>query len=176
MRTADDEGIRMREFDFSRAIRGRFAYLWNEGQREEFLRRATFDDDGNWRAFVRTSLDGATLALFAYLVLVAGQTPSCAAAGAAAMRGGGAVAGLPEVERGLAVLRAGRARTEPPPEAADRRDRLAWRERMGRLTSEAAGVRTALWDEVRRHLAGGGMSPGEIRRRTEAAERLWRAA
>ena len=63
----------------------------------------------------------------------------------------------------------------PHPESETRYGR-EWVERMWKLLREAGEVKAALEDAVRRHLASGGLTPGEIERRTEEAARLWRAA
>jgi hypothetical protein len=173
-----DEGL-VREFDFSRAIRGRFAYLWSPEQREEYLRHPPFADEENWREFVRRALDLLSAALFAYLVLVDGEAPRRALIRSDALDGG-----TPRRRPGvadplaarLAALRAEREWIPTPRPDHDRVESLAWVERMGRFLTDAGSLREALEEEVRRHLAGGGLTPGEIERRTEEAARLWRAA
>lgn len=173
-----DEGL-LREFDFDRAIRGRFAYLWSPEQREAYLRHAPFADEENWRELVRRALDLLSAALFAYLVLVDGETPR-----RALIRSDDLDGGPPRRRPGisdplavrLAALRAEREWIPTPRPDHDRVQSLAWVERMGRFLTDAGSLRADLQEEVRLHLAGGGLTPAQIERRTEDAARLWRAA
>ena len=180
---ADDQSDEMLpEFDFTRAIRGRWAYLWTPEQREEFLQKAPFDDEANWREYVHRALERLTEALFAYLVLVQGEPPRRAAVLSAALGVGPPADGWrrqvvpPELDERLAALRAGRDWIAPPPADADRRYRMEWVVRMSLIFREAREIRADLEDEVSRHLAGGGLTPGEIERRREETEKLRRAA
>lgn len=79
------------------------------------------------------------------------------------------------LDRRLLALSEDRAWIEQAP-GPEPRNGAAWVERMGRILREAEEVREALEEDVRHHLAGGGLTPGEIERRTEEAARLWRAA
>jgi hypothetical protein len=174
MRTDEDENaFLMREFDSTRAIRGRFAYLFTPEQRDTFLRDAPFDDEQNWLRIVRTSFDGLGRAIFAHRVLVGGETPR-----RAAVRSGALHDSLchPELARRLARLRVDWDWIAPTPPGAGRSERLGWIQRMGRILTEVGEVQADLQEEIRLHLAGGGLTPGEIERRTEEAARQWRAA
>jgi hypothetical protein len=172
MRDEDDPFL-MREFDFSRAVLGRFAYAFTPEQREDFLRKAPLDFERNWHAVAEEALDRVAARLFAYLVLVEGEPVRAASARSAAL--GPPPAAAPGIVRRLGVVRAEREwLASPLPE--DRRERLGWVERAGRLLSAADALSAELREEVRRHLTGGGLPPGEIERRTEEAARLWRAA
>jgi hypothetical protein len=178
-RNEEAGGGGLRELGLTRAIRGRFAYLWSPEQREAFLRHPPFADEENWRELTRRALDLLSAALFAYLVLVEGETPCRAAVRSEALDGGAPRrrpgAADPLAGR-LAAVGAEREWIPTPRPDHDREQSLAWVERMGRLLTEAGSLRADLEEEVRRHLAGGGLTPGEIERRTEEAARLWRAA
>jgi hypothetical protein len=175
MKTVDDDSL-TREFDFGRAIRGRYAYRFTPEQRDAFLREAPFDDDAAWKALLCASLQSVEAALFAYLVLVGGESPTHAGVRSAALMGGEATLPRPGVDRKLATLRAARTQAEPPTGEHGREARLAWRMRMGLVLTDAGDLRAELWASVRAHLADGGLTPPEIERRTAEAARLWHAA
>lgn len=169
----DDDEFLMREFDFDRGVRNPFAALWTPEDRAAFLRDSAAASEKNWNSYVQEAFDALASALFAHQVLVGGETPRRAAVRSA---------GLHPAERGtrlarrLSSLRRERERvSSSEPDAGGQRG-AAWIEQMGRLLTEADEVRKALEDEVRSHLENGGLTPGEIERRTAEAARLWRAA
>ena len=172
MRDDDDEFL-MREFDFDRGVANPFAALWTPEGRAAFLRDAAAASEKNWNAYVQEALDALASALFAHQVLVGGEAPARAAVRSA---------GLHAAERGtrlgrrLSALRRERDRMSSLEPDAPRPRGAAWVEEMGRLLTEAIEVREALEKEVRSHLASGGLTPGEIERRTEETARIWRAA
>jgi hypothetical protein len=159
-----------------RIIRG-----WSAEEREAFLREAALADEREWTGFVQRDLEDLARALFTYLMLVKREGAQRAATDCAALRivppgcWGDCGSMLSRLGRSLARLRTDRGWLATQSEC-ERLFTAEWVRRMSRVSRRASALRKSLEVEVVRHLAGGGLSPGEIRRRTEAAERLWRAA
>lgn len=169
MQADDSPDGMLPEYDFRAAGRRRYAGRWSAEARESFLRDAAGRSAGEWSRYVRDALDQLVAALFAHQVLIGGESPRRASVRSRALEG-------ERWERRLIALRAEREWAAGAHPESERLHGSGWVERMHRILGEAQALRQELEDEVRRHLANGGLSAEEIRIRTEATERLRRAA
>ena len=184
----DDDGM-LPEYDFSNAVRGKFADWFTPEEREELLRRSIVGTARAWHEFALERVQALEAALFTRSVVTAPvpcvrDSASCTTQPFSALvrlvgeTDGGArlPARLNRRLRELAdecrwAAEHGEEGTQGTPA-----ERLAHIERLERIGREAEALKGEVDGLVQRHLARSGMSEQEIERTTQETAKLWLAA
>lgn len=183
----DDEMLP--EYDFSNAVRGKFADWFTPEEREQILRDSIVGSARAWHEFARERVQALEAALFTRSVVTAPVPRVRDGASSSTQPFNALVRLVGEIDRtaplpGTLYRRltdlAGECRwaaehgeegTEGTPA-----ERLAHIERLERIGREAEAVKAEVDRLIQQHLARSGMSPQEIERRTEETAKLWLAA
>ena len=184
---SDDEMLP--EYDFSNAVRGKFAGWFTPEEREQFLRRCAEGSARTWHRFARERVQALEAALFTRSVVTAPVLCARDSASATTRPFHALVRLVREIDGGARVPRALHRRLTDlaeecrwaAPQAEEGiegtpTERLAYIERLERIGREAEALKAEVDGLVQQHLARGGMSEQEIERTTEEMARLWLAA
>lgn len=184
---SDDEMLP--EYDFSNAIRGKFAGWFSPEERQQFLRRCAEGSARTWHRFALTRVQALEAALFTRSVVTTSVLRVRDSASATTrpfhalvrlfgeMDGGAQLPGA-LYQRLEDLAEECRWAAEQPEEgiAGTPAERLAYIERLERIGREAEALKGEVDGLVQQHLARSGMSEQEIERTTEETARLWLAA
>ena len=188
MKAESDDDDMLPEYDFSKAVRGKFANWFTPEEREELLRRSIVGSARAWHQFALERVQALEAALFTRSVVTT-PCPRVRDAGSSTQPFNALVRLVEEIDRGAHVPRtlhrqladlAGECRwaaqqVEDGIEGTPA-ERLAYIERLERIGREADALKTQVDGLVQQHLARSGMSAQEIERTTEETAKLWLAA
>lgn len=185
----DSEDDMLPEYDFSNAVRGKFAGWFTPEDREEFLRRCAEGSARTWHQFARERVQALEAALFTHSVVTTPVLRVRDSASATTRPFDALVRLVGEIEGGARLPETLYQRLAALAEecrwagqqAADGiegtpAERLAYIERLERIGREAEALKAEVDANVQQHLARSGMSAQEIERTTEETARLWLAA
>jgi hypothetical protein len=186
---SDDEMLS--EYDFSNAVRGKFAGWFTPEEREQFLRRCAEGSARTWHRFALKRVQALEAALFTRSVVT---TPVLRVRDSAStttrpfhalvrlvreidIDGGAQLPGA-LLQRLADLAEECRWAAQQAEEGIEGTpaERLAYIERLERIGREAEALKVEVDSLVQQHLARNGMSEQEIARTTEATAKLWLAA
>jgi hypothetical protein len=184
---SDDEMLP--EYDFSNAVRGKFAGWFTPEEREQFLRRCAEGSARTWHRFALKRVQALEAALFTRSVVTTPVLRVRDSASTTTRPFYALVRLVREIDGGAQLPGALLQRLEDLAEecrwAAQQAEegiegtpaeRLAYIERLERIGREAEALKVEVDSLVQQHLARNGMSEQEIARTTEATAKLWLAA
>lgn len=181
MRAEQDDEMRP-EYDWSNAVRGRYANRFTPAEREEMHRRAWPEMVQELSTYTVRQVRELEAALFTFFVLARHEPVQKAARHAAELLDAGTEcrcglvdAGLLARLRGIAVEREW---VQHPATGSDQgREGLQLvLQRLEAIYDEVRTIRERVEQLLAEQLESTGMSRQEIERRTEETARLWRAA
>jgi hypothetical protein len=184
----DDDDMRP-EYDFSNAVRGKFANWFTPEEREELLRRSIVGSARTWHRFALERVQALEAALFTRSVVTAPVPRVRNSASPPTQPFHALVRLVGEIDRGVQlpdVLHQRLAKLAEECRWAAQQvedgiegtpaERLAYIERLERIGREAEALKSQVDGLVQRHLARSGMSAQEIERKTEETAKRWLAA
>ncbi|HEX6372758.1 MAG TPA: hypothetical protein VF006_27805 [Longimicrobium sp.] len=189
MKADFDDDDMLPEYDFSNAVRGKFANWFTPEEREELLRRSIVGTARAWHRFALERVQALEAALFTRSVVTTPALRARDSASATTRPFTALVRLVGEIDCGTKLPGTLHRRLADLAEecrwAAQQAEegiegtpaeRLAYIERLERIGREAEAVKAEVDGFIHRHLARSGMSEQEIERTTEETARLWLAA
>jgi hypothetical protein len=185
---ADSDDDMLPEYDFSKAVRGKFANWFTPEEREEIIRRSIVDTARAWHRFARERVQALEAALFTHSVLTTPVLRVRDSASATTLPFHALVRLVGEMDRAQlprALYRRLADLAEECRWAAQQAEdgiegtpaeRLAYVERLERMGREAEALKGEVDGLVQQYLGRSGMSAQEIARTTEETAKLWMAA
>lgn len=186
---ADFNDEMLPEYDFSHAVRGKFAGWFTPEEREQFLRRCAEGSARTWHQFALERVQALEAALFTHGVVTTPVLRARDSASATTQPFHALVRLVGEIDSGARLPRRLYRRLGAMAEecrwAAQQAEegiegtpaeRLAYIERLERIGREAEALKAEVDALIQRHLARSGMSEQEIERKTEETAKLWLAA
>lgn len=168
------------EYDFSNAVRGKFANRWTPEEREALLRESSLGSVRDLQAYALDEVRGLESALFVFLVLAgAGERkyrPRSLSELVEEMRAASLLEPVMEEKLGRLVDEyawLAQPRSEPYTGPGSLTPVL---DRLDAIYALARELKLTIGTRLQQYLAGTGLSRQEIERRTEETARLWRAA